>query len=282
MSLRESYTYQVFGLTLQSDILLPELRPSKHSQASVDVVIQQGSVDKPPEALDRDKPPLFLAIASVGQFLIDQHTICYERAPSLENTNPLRLYLLGSCLGILLLQRGHVVLHGNAIIDKQGHCRIYVGDSGAGKSTLAAWCVLQGHQLLTDDVAVIRFDGAGKPWVYPGYPQIKLWEEALNLLGIEKTGLRRLREEHPKYAWPIPHAFYEEAYPLREVIELTPHKTSAQVVTGVHKINQLLHHSYRASFLTRLQLVQDYVKQLAHLATQVELTAIPRPQLVCS
>ena len=49
----------------------------------------------------------------------------------------IRLYILGICMGALLMQRGILPLHGSAI-NIDGKVYAILGNSGAGKSTLAA------------------------------------------------------------------------------------------------------------------------------------------------
>ena len=66
----------------------------------------------------------------------------------------IRLYILGTCMGALLMQRKILPLHGSAIaID--GKAYAFVGDSGAGKSTLASAFLSKGYKLLSDDVIAV-------------------------------------------------------------------------------------------------------------------------------
>ena len=57
----------------------------------------------------------------------------------------IRLYILGTCMGVLLMQRKVLTLHGSAIaID--GKAYAFIGESGAGKSTLASAFIREGYQ----------------------------------------------------------------------------------------------------------------------------------------
>ena len=105
-----------------------------------------------------------------------------------SNEDEIRLYILGTCMGAILLQRKILPLHGSAIaID--GKAYAIVGDSGAGKSTLASAFLKRGYQLLSDDVIPVTLNHANVPIVTPAYPQQKLWLESLNHFGMESTGL---------------------------------------------------------------------------------------------
>lgn len=65
-------------------------------------------------------------------------------------------YLLGCPMGLLLRQRGFLVLHGSAV-ETNGGVVVFLGGSGWGKSTLAAALQCTGIcQFFTDDLMVIR------------------------------------------------------------------------------------------------------------------------------
>ena len=57
----------------------------------------------------------------------------------------IRLYILGTCMGAILMQRKILPLHGSAIAIN-GKAYAIVGDSGAGKSTLASAFLKKGYQ----------------------------------------------------------------------------------------------------------------------------------------
>jgi serine kinase of HPr protein (carbohydrate metabolism regulator) len=57
----------------------------------------------------------------------------------------IRLYILGSCMGAILMQKRILPLHGSAVaID--GKAFAIIGESGAGKSTLASAFISRGFQ----------------------------------------------------------------------------------------------------------------------------------------
>ena len=65
-------------------------------------------------------------------------------------------YILGTCMGAILMQRKVLPLHGSAIAIN-GKAYAIIGDSGAGKSTLALAFLNKGFQLLSDDVIAVSF-----------------------------------------------------------------------------------------------------------------------------
>lgn len=86
--------------------------------------------------------------------------------------NP-ELWLFGPALILALARLGVYCLHASAFSDGAA-ASVIVGNSGAGKSTLArATCQLAGAQRLCDDITPIMLR-AGKLYVLPRFPQLKL------------------------------------------------------------------------------------------------------------
>ncbi|MFD1957532.1 hypothetical protein ACFSL6_26025 [Paenibacillus thailandensis] len=132
----------------------------------------------------------------------------------------IRLYLLGSCMGALLMQRGILPLHGSAVVI-EGKAYAIVGQSGAGKSTLAAAFASAGYPLVTDDVIAVSVSHAQEASkVYPSYPQQKLWRKASNSWACFRRISQRLSRVN-KYAVPVRSRFHLEPLPLAGVIELS-------------------------------------------------------------
>ena len=114
----------------------------------------------------------------------------------------IRLYVLGTCMGAILMQRKTLPLHGS-VIAIDGKAYAIVGDSGAGKSTLASAFLKRGFQLLTDDVIAVSFSEEGIPFVTPSYPQQKLWSESLDHFGMESNNYQPLIDREDKFAIPV-------------------------------------------------------------------------------
>ena len=138
---------------------------------------------------------LRLNVEGIGQFRAwGGHTIAWSRCHPQVDNQDLRTFLLSSAVGALLIQRGLLVLHGNALV-KDGKAIVCLGHSGAGKSTLAYALMRQGWLLLADDLVAITADGR----VLPGIPRIKLWEEAAVAFGLDPAQLQPVRQGLRKY-----------------------------------------------------------------------------------
>jgi hypothetical protein len=282
----DSYTvYTVFALTLKSEIALPEL-PVGAPDAMPDVTVSYGAVD--PDSLGeaaRVGPQLWvspdrfiLEIPRVARFEVARGTeIRVDPAPGIDPES-VRLFLLGSAFGALLFQRGHLVLHGNAI-EVDGRCMVCVGASGAGKSTLAAAFARRGYPVLADDVVPVDARGAA----LPGLPRIKLWQDAAEWLGIETAGLRRIRPEMAKFNMPLAAdgKVAPAPVPIRWIYILAQDATRDEVrvvpVHGMARFGPLRNNTYRVRYLKGMKLGPAHLERCGTLAGQVHLARVTRP-----
>ncbi|OGT41153.1 MAG: hypothetical protein A3F42_00730 [Gammaproteobacteria bacterium RIFCSPHIGHO2_12_FULL_37_34] len=273
------YHYHAFGLQICSDLALIDLQ-KKACHQKIDVSIQAADLPyqlahpiKQSHGLMGHKHVLLLNIPEVARFLISDGKEIRYHIYSGVHSDTLRLFLLGSCMGALLQQRGYIVLHGNAISRDGNRCEVFVGHRGAGKSTLAAWHYLQGAYVLTDDVCAIYFDQDGKPWVIPSFPQLKIRQHAAHLLKLPTTAFkRRIQPNDEKYVLSIEHQFVNHALPLVSVNEIT--SLYDKNVRGVKKLELLVQHSYRYHFLSYMGCMTSYLRKLMQLAavTRVQQT----------
>ncbi len=98
--------------------------------------------------------------------------------------------IVGPVLGTVCYRRGIVPLHCNTVVI-DGKAVALSGRSGAGKSTLAAILLRRGHRLISDDVLPLH-QAQGRTYALPGSQHLRLWGETLDLIGEEKSRLRRV------------------------------------------------------------------------------------------
>lgn len=279
-------TYTCYGLTLASDLALPELLVSDPSspQPPPDAYIRFGPVPAEGLPAGRQLGPylwvtanqLWLQIPNVARFLVsDGNLISIAPEPGVDEDS-IRVFLLGSALGALLFQRGLLVLHGNAIRIGQ-QCMVCVGHSGAGKSTLAAGFLQRGYEILADDVVPV--DAACR--ALPGFPRIKLWQDTADQLSIDTAGLRRIRPDLEKFNYPLTNRFAGEPLPIRWVYILGSHQrpeTLCEPIGGMDRFLELRDHTYRVRFLEGMALRTEHLQLCGRLAGRIHLNRITRPE----
>ncbi len=183
------YAYQAFGLKILSDIKFPELTSIEHMMENSDIVIEINDLSEQWSVLDVQQNTFFTK-ENLVLFRIDGTAIFSVQDGNKIIVSPfkgseeskIRLYILGTCMGALLLQRKILPLHGSAIAIN-GKAYAIVGERGAGKSTLASALINKGFKLLSDDVISVSLDHENVPFVTPSYPQQKLWQESLEAFG---------------------------------------------------------------------------------------------------
>lgn len=247
------HRYLAFGLEIASAVRFPELL---EGAGGADVEIHQAA-PLPRGALGRRttiETPVGpnewrLTYGDVGVMTVrDGRRI--EVAPVHgASRRTVRLAVLGQGMAVLLHQRGFLVLHASAV-EIAGRAVAFLGDSGSGKSTLAAALHARGHRLVVDDVVAVRIGRQG-PEVYAGFPQLKLWPDALTALGCDAGTLRRVEPGLEKRARRIDGGFADRAVlPLAqlhvvdegEAVELTrlrPHDAFLALVRFAYGIQRL-------------------------------------------
>jgi hypothetical protein len=185
------YTYVVYGLSLISEIELPELRGTEtmvHCDP-IPIEIRRGNVPHSiPHAtktvegyLVREQEALFV-MTGTARFLITKGKEIKVAAEEGHEPSWLRVVLLSGALGILLHQRGLMPLHASAVVS-DGECVAFGGASGVGKSTLAAGLSNQGLRLLAEDKLVVRPEESR--WMaWPGLPLLHLFANSAKYGGL--------------------------------------------------------------------------------------------------
>ncbi|GAB5445412.1 hypothetical protein [Gymnodinialimonas sp.] len=280
-----SHHYQAYGLSIDSDLELPELLPDAARATPVGALVTIRAESVPPaglegathttEHLQCTPKSVWLNIPNVGRMIIrDGCEIGYELAAGVTYAN-MRVYLLGSGLGTLLIQRGLIVMHGNAI-DMGTGCLTCVGLSGVGKSTTATGMMQRGYPLIADDVCPVD----AQRRVIPGMPHVKIWQETADALGILTPDLPAVAPDLPKYRLPMRAAFSDQPLPLRLLVELCPSDvTEVHVtpVTGPKKIALIQQNMYRYQIVHGMQLGAVSFRHAAERFSGVKAFRVERP-----
>ena len=280
--MQETRDYQVFGLRIRSEIPLPELFPV-HGDAAPDVRIRRGAVaaTQTSAGLEGDAGSLVLSIPDVARFRIEGGSdIVVDPQEGVPERN-VRLFLLGSAFGALLHQRGLLPLHANAV-EIDGCAVAFMGESGAGKSTLAAWFHDRGFRVIADDVCVVGFDSEKQPYAAPGLPRLRLWREALELMGRKSSGYHRSyfdpAEEFEKFDVPIASQSATRCnVPLAALYLLDrANRLSVVRMSGIEAAEAIFANTYRGAYVSAAGNHEDHWQTSIKLVRSVPVYRVSR------
>ncbi len=191
----------------------------------------------------------------------------------------IELFLNSTVYAAVLQQRQILALHGSCF-GYVGKNLMVCGESGAGKSSLTAAFCMEGSRFITDDVSPIVFN-EGKPFVLSLGNRVKLWEDALAQLDIEKSGLPKIQEDMDKFYVPMGNDS-TEAVELNEIffLEVSTELSvpAFESVAGTEKLTLLRSQIYRLEMLKGMP-ANDRVffPKLALLSNRVKMTRVMRP-----
>ncbi len=277
--------FSVSGLVVASEIDLP-WRPAPDPEGAPDVTIRQcetptelpGAVEAGPTWLIAGDTFL-IRVPGVARFMLKGgREITFE----LEDDTPpeeAAIFIIGTVFGILLHQRGQVVLHASAV-RVGGKAVLFCGASGAGKSTMAAALGQKGYGLLTDDVCAIGVDGAGKLVAHSDGRKLKLWAQAIKGLDLADRKADAVRAKLEKY-YVEPHEPGDETLQLGAVYVLRetrpPHADGIERPNVVDAALFIRRNAYRPRLVAAMQQKDSYFRSAASIAAGPGVFILTRP-----
>jgi len=282
-----SRKYRIFGLVVSSELelyTLPALEPAGQIP-DVEVRLRDWSeltsrltlLDKRFTMLDG---LLWFHVPETAVFSIGGGREIHIYPHPSGDEGKIRLYVLGTCMGALLMQRRIYPLHGSAVVI-DGEAYAFVGETGAGKSTLAAAFLKRGYRLASDDVIAVYLDPAGKPTVMPAYPQQKLWQDSLEKLEMHAADHQQLVPEASKYAVSVQDRFHDAPVRLAGIYELIPtadcDRPVATSLGRLERLHAVLSHTYRGTLAGILGLAEWRFSMAAMIAGRTKVHRLYRP-----
>ena len=248
--MRKNYCFRAFGLNIESEFLVPSLS-NQQEQLPADVRIVSSDLSQLQIRTDQcviKRSEHQFGFENAGVFRVSCGNLIEVDPDPACSESHLGVFLMGSCMGAILHQRGYMPLHGSCVTDGRRSILI-TGDSGAGKSTLAAEFLKQGWKLLTDDVSAV-YDVETVPMVQSSYPSQKLWQDALEHYDRPESSVHSLyfNENREKFGVDVSSFFFDGCAPLSLVVRLIPADASCSVsaIEGIAKADQLLRNTYRS------------------------------------
>lgn len=253
------FSYKAHGLIIHSEINFPEL---EKTNSKPQIEIKWGKIDSSSkeiisEGVFRVASHYKLSPDSVYLIwndieiceIITGNKIIVNHYTNIEDSF-LRALILGPALGILMHQRGRLVLHASAVQMKDGVVA-FMGHNGMGKSTTTMTFYQQDYPLVADDILSIEFDDNGNPYVFPGFPRIKLWSETIQLFekDVEKYPLINSKSDKRSY---FVNNFSKNIMPLKRVYIIeNDEKTSLEPINPHNALIELLRNSYSANIFQK-------------------------------
>ena len=243
------YSYIAYGLSISSELPLPELVPCEQV---ADVVIRLGRIERLPTNLDYtgirywsiSADRYYYYLEGVGTFLVQKGREIVVDPEKDVGEQILRAHLLSWILGVLLHQRGLLVLHASAVM-VNGVSVAFLGRSGWGKSTTAAALHKCGYHIVADDIVALEVRDAACPLIYPAFPRIKLCSDAAISLGVDFEKLTIFDPQDDRREYFVPHEFLATPLSLKRMYVLAEGTPLEIEVLGFHEAFEgLVDHSH--------------------------------------
>jgi hypothetical protein len=275
--------YIAYRLLIESELAIPEMESAPENEAVPDVTIRFGQVDRtrPESAVVgingwATAEEVLLQFQGSGAFLIREgREIVIERDQEASDAS-VRVLLTGPALGVLLHQRGNLILHASCVA-RDGVAIAFAADSGTGKSTLAAAFISRGFGLIADDIVAIDTEAAGGPKISPGFLQMKLSKESARSIGVDWNSLVDLGLEREKRGHRSQGVLMQASMPLRRIyLPADDTCESIEPLTAQNSFGEVVNHSYALAILSQTQTQSKHLRQAARVATAVPVCKLRR------
>jgi hypothetical protein len=271
------YKYKAFGLNILSQIEFSELGTFENQKNEIDLTISFGEVEfedeKKVELFDdifyiKTKESYIISVESVARFNIrNGKEIIIDKAVT-ATINEIKIFIWGTCIGALFLQKSIFCLHGSGII-YNNHVSLFLGHSGMGKSTLTTFFIQNGLKYIGDDVLPILWNNETELFVSSSIPYIKLWKSNLENLNIQEDGLTQIRGGIPKFRFSNKEMFLDGKFNVKSIFILDWSNDQPLSIEKINPINAL---PYLRENIYRLPLISNENEKIKLFHTLSYLT----------
>ena len=283
-----SYAYRVYGIDIESEILIDQLIEIDKEDIIEDnkISIKYGVMsEKYSKSKEEGKKicvednEVWFDIENLASFQInDGQTVVvntYDNYDELQLNN----YLTCSCLGFIMLQKNHIALHGAAINIKEKGI-IITGDKGAGKSSLSTALREKGYKFMADDVSAINCKDIS---IYPGFPYQKICEDMFQTMNYKGDNFKRFQSDNNiKYLIPANKEFQRTSLELGAIVNLKVAECEEVIIEellGYEKMLAVLSNIYRGEYISRMGgLKPIYMKKCLDITKNTPVFRLTRPK----
>ncbi len=273
------YNYHVFGLIVSSDFELFGVT-TVDSEMPPDVIVRRIDMRHPSENefvegrfVDATIHQAHLSWLKLGSIkVLDGREIHVCPLDGISDTL-LSLFITGAAMGVLLHQRGYLVLHASAVqIGKKGAA--FIGFKGMGKSTTAASLVGRGHGLISDDIVAVDANYLARP----GSEMVKLWPAALEAaLNDSPDSVPKIYPSIEKRAKSLRESIVDEAVEIAAVYVLDAGtELSVERVDPAAAFIEIMRHSYAPRFVGSGGTPPEHFSQCTRFALNVPIFRLKR------
>jgi hypothetical protein len=214
-----------------------------------------------------------LDVPETARYLVERGRRISIEPSSLAADADVRLFFRMSPLAALLFQRGILAFHAAAVAGSQGAVLI-AGDSGVGKSTLIATLLKRGWSLLSDDLTAVDVNENLIPLVFPAFPELTLWPDAMENLEIENVG-------NVKRTLIMQDRFVASPQPLQAIFQLSVHQNETVAISdlkGATIFQSLTTLSYNSRIADALLDRTAYLRKATVIARDTSIFRLKRPR----
>jgi hypothetical protein len=277
--------YQIAGMSVQSDMVLT-FAPKVDAFDEADVYVK--SVNVVPEHKDivfrcldaiASNDTIWFRGADDLRFAVQGGHTIFVAATDHYNANDVSLYINGSGMGAIALQRGNIPFHISGV--QLGPRLIAIsGESGAGKSTLAALLTKHGLPHFTDDVGVVN--PSADPLVILPMPKgIKVAADVAQKLDISVgKQISKAFGLGKRYADDLPQSSAQALqFDVLYIIGTNDAKEfSITELKGGAKYAEIRKAIYREDWLAAFYTPQEIFALITNLAAKISVFAFERPR----
>lgn len=279
--------YEVYGLNIRSEIEIEEFEKLEHYFKEELITISYSVMDEEIKKSILEGKAIQLEQNRIWFHILNVATYCISNGNKIEvevyenaDMQLMKIYIMCSCLGFIMLQREMVAIHGG-VIEMDNKAVIFTGDRGAGKSTLTTALREKGYKFISDDVAAIKFDDV--PYVMPGFPYQKLCKSAMDKFGYDKEKYTSFSsDKEVKYIVPAKEEFIDEERELVAIVKLTVgdvEEVTIEEIRGSEKLNNIIENVYRGEYIKHLAGIKPkYFKKCLEIAKNIKFYVITRPK----
>lgn len=278
------FVYVAYTITIMSELELPELflstQESNH-RAVVNIRVGNQLPDNVPEDACIIEPHRFyLNLLGIASYEVSGGSKIEVKLAKGANLSEVRLYLLGTCFGMLLHQRNILAFHASSVATPRGAV-FFTGPSGIGKSTLLCTLTQLGYTMLSDDVVGVRLSDINSPMALPSFPRSKLRSDSAIQLGLEPSPEDATITNLDKTQLDLRRHFSQVSVPVRRIYSLhVGDDPNVRIISRspFDALTTIVENTYRAEFLGHPSLRTSHFDLVTRLAKQIEVFDVFRPR----